>query len=179
MLGKNFSRQHYVNTTVLRAWFLELSWLSGKNKKINISVKCTTRMERQLSVKHLFFSGGGWVGGGGGGGGSGGSEGCNCGTDMRASISKPTPFIYLAFEKNTHSWNVDLFIYCPLNFFIPILVTSTLRCLQTCLQKKKKKKKKKIQLHFTNKNLFIYHLVHLQAFTLTQLSNPAIPSGLI
>ena len=27
----------------------------------------------------------------------------NCGKGVRASISKPTPFIYLAFEKWTHS----------------------------------------------------------------------------
>ena len=48
-------------------------------------------------------------GGGGGGGvcvwGGGGGEGLwelggNCGIGMRASISKPTLFIYLAFEKN-------------------------------------------------------------------------------
>ena len=36
---------------------------------------------------------------GGGGGGGGGNRG-NCGTSVRASISKPTPFIYLDFEKN-------------------------------------------------------------------------------
>ena len=47
---------------------------------------------------------------------------------MRASISKPTPFIYLAFEKTDPFiyliiQNVDLFIYCPLiictNFLYP------------------------------------------------------------
>ena len=41
---------------------------------------------------------------------------------MRASISKPTPFIYLAFEKTDPFiyliiQNVDLFIYCPLMFW--------------------------------------------------------------
>ena len=40
---------------------------------------------------------------------------------MRASISKPTPFIYLGFEKTDPFiyliiQNVDLFIYCPLTF---------------------------------------------------------------
>ena len=40
---------------------------------------------------------------------------------MRASNSKPTPFIYLAFEKTDPFiyliiQNVDLFIYCPLIF---------------------------------------------------------------
>ena len=44
---------------------------------------------------------------------------------MRASISKPTPFIYLAFEKTDPLiyliiQNVDLFINCPLIFFVPI-----------------------------------------------------------
>ena len=39
------------------------------------------------------------------------------GTGVRASISKPTPFIYLAFEKTNPFiyliiQNVDLFIYC-------------------------------------------------------------------
>ena len=39
-----------------------------------------------------------------GGAGRGWGQG-NCGTGVRASISKPTPFIYLAFEKT------DPFIY--------------------------------------------------------------------
>ena len=42
---------------------------------------------------------GGGRGDGGGGGGGGGLKG-NFGMGVRASISKPTPFIYLAFEKN-------------------------------------------------------------------------------
>ena len=42
---------------------------------------------------------------GGGGGGGGVQLGDNVGTGVRASISKPTPFIYLAFE------NTDPFIY--------------------------------------------------------------------
>ena len=40
---------------------------------------------------------GGGGGGGRGGGGLGRSSGGNCGTDVQASISKHTPFIYLAF----------------------------------------------------------------------------------
>ena len=53
------------------------------------------------------------------GGGAG-----NCGTGVRASISKPTLFIYLPFEKmDPYIYliviNVDLFIHCPL-IFIPI-----------------------------------------------------------
>ena len=45
---------------------------------------------------------------------------------MRASISKPTPFIYLAFEKTDPFiyliiQNVDLFIYCPLIFLYPFI----------------------------------------------------------
>ena len=44
--------------------------------------------------------------GGGGGGAWGVKLRGKCGTDVRASISKPTPFIYLAFEKKT-----DPFIY--------------------------------------------------------------------
>ena len=59
-------------------------------------------------------------GAGGGGGGGGGYMGY-FGTGVRASISKPNPFIYLAFEKTDPFiyliiQNVDLFIYCPLIF---------------------------------------------------------------
>ena len=62
----------------------------------------------------------GVVGVGGGGGGLRG----NFGTGVRASISKPTPFIYLAFEKTDPFiyliiQNFDLFIYCPLIFLYP------------------------------------------------------------
>ena len=49
---------------------------------------------------------------------------------MRASISKPTPFIYLAFEKTDPFiyliiQNVDLFIYCPLTFCFHFLLVIT------------------------------------------------------
>ena len=62
--------------------------------------------------------------GGGGGGGGGGLLRGNFGTGVRASISKPTPFIYLAFEKTDPFiyliiQNFDLFIYCPLIFLYP------------------------------------------------------------
>ena len=58
-------------------------------------------------------------GGGGGGWGWGEGGGVNFGTGVRASISKPTPFIYLAFEKTVRFIyliirNVDLCIYCRL-----------------------------------------------------------------
>ena len=68
-----------------------------------------------------------------GGGEGGGGEGCNrsnFGTGVRASISKPTPFIYLDFEK-TYPFiyliiqNVDLFIYCPLIFCTHFLLVIT------------------------------------------------------
>ena len=54
----------------------------------------------------------------------------NFGTGVRASISKPTPFIYLAFEKTdpfiySIIQNVDLFIYCPLIFFTHFLLVIT------------------------------------------------------
>ena len=49
---------------------------------------------------------------------------------MRASISKPTPFIYLAFEKTDPFiyliiQNADLFIYCPLIFCTHLLLVVT------------------------------------------------------
>ena len=48
----------------------------------------------------------------------------------RASISKPTLFIYLAFEKTDPFiyliiQNIDLFIYCPLIFLYPFLLVVT------------------------------------------------------
>ena len=60
------------------------------------------------------------------GGGAGGGVG-TFGTGVRASISKPTPFIYLAFEKTDPFIyliirNVDLFIYCPLIFCTHLLL---------------------------------------------------------
>ena len=62
-----------------------------------------------------------------GGGGGGGYLGGNCGTGVRARISKPTPFIYLVFEKMDPFiylivQNVDLFIYCPLIFYTHLLL---------------------------------------------------------
>ena len=76
--------------------------------------------------------------GGAGGGAAGAVTWSKCGRGVRASISKPTPFIYLAFEKQNKKkkknkkkqqqqktfiylivQNVDPFIYCPLTF-IPI-----------------------------------------------------------
>ena len=57
----------------------------------------------------------------------GGCNGGNCGMGGQARISKPTPFICLAFEKMdpivyliVH--NVDLFIYCPLSFYTHLLL---------------------------------------------------------
>ena len=54
----------------------------------------------------------------------------NFGMGVRDSISKPTPFIYLAFEKTDPFiyliiQNVDLFIYCPLSFCIHFLLVIT------------------------------------------------------
>ena len=55
-----------------------------------------------------------------GGGLEGGAEGVvNCGTGVRARISKATAFIYLTFEKTDPFIykivrKIDLFIYCPL-----------------------------------------------------------------
>ena len=53
--------------------------------------------ELEKIIMWILLAGGGGRGGGGGGG--------NFGTGVRASISKPTPIIYLAFEKT------DPFIY--------------------------------------------------------------------
>ena len=48
---------------------------------------------------------------------------------VSASISKPTPFMYLAFEKMDSFiywiiWNVDPFILCPLIFLYPFITDS-------------------------------------------------------
>ena len=55
----------------------------------------------------------------------GGRAGGNCGTGVRANISKPTPFIYLAFEKMDPFiyliiQNIDLFIL-PIDFLYPFI----------------------------------------------------------
>ena len=52
------------------------------------------------------------------------------GTGERASISKPSPFIYLAFEKTDPFiyliiQNAALFIYCSLIFLYPFLLVVT------------------------------------------------------
>ena len=71
------------------------------------------------------------------GSGGGGGGGCNLGVilvrvcEPVTCISKPTPFIYLAFEKtDTFIYliiqNVDLFIYCPLTFCSHFLLVITL-----------------------------------------------------
>ena len=54
----------------------------------------------------------------------------NFGAGVPASISKPTPFIYLAFEKTDPFiyliiQNVDLIIYCPLIFCTHFLLVIT------------------------------------------------------
>ena len=64
------------------------------------------------------------------GGGGGGELRGNFGTGVRASISKPTPFIYLAFAKTDPFiyliiQNLDLFIYCPLIFCTHFLLVVT------------------------------------------------------
>ena len=50
----------------------------------------------EINWQIMYFVGEG--GGGGGGGGRGGGNGDNFGTCVRASIPKPTQFIYLTFE---------------------------------------------------------------------------------
>ena len=49
----------------------------------------------------------------------------NFGTGMRASFLKPTPIIYLVFEKNDLfiyliEQNVNIFIYCSSIFIYPL-----------------------------------------------------------
>ena len=80
-----------------------------------------------LPFKPRGARGGGVRGGGGGEGGV--QPGGNCGTGVRARILKPTPFIYLAFEKIDPFiylivQNVDLFIYSPLIFLYPFIASS-------------------------------------------------------
>ena len=65
----------------------------------------------------------------------------NFGTGVRASISKPTPFIYLAFEKTDPFiyliiQNVDLFIYCPLTFCTHFLLVITNITVNLCNTKR-------------------------------------------
>ena len=39
----------------------------------------------------------------------------NCGTGVRASILKPTPFIYLTSEKRTHSYTRSSEMFGPIH----------------------------------------------------------------
>ena len=56
-----------------------------------------------------------------GGGGAGQLDG-NFGTSVRASFFKPTPIIYLVFEKNDLiEQNVYTFIYCSLIFIYSVI----------------------------------------------------------
>ena len=94
---------------------------SSKNNMKNLSQIYAT-----LNLNSIIWlvPGSGWGVGGGGGGGVGNLIRDNFGTGVRASISKPTPFIYLAFKKTDPFiyliiQNVDLFIYCSL-IFVPI-----------------------------------------------------------
>ena len=69
------------------------------------------------------------VGGGRGvGGGGGGINGIKCGTGVRTSISKPTSFIYMTFEKRTHSytWSSETltYSYSALWFLYPFIAGS-------------------------------------------------------
>ena len=67
-----------------------------------------------------------------GGGGRGRvTLGGNCGTGVQASMSKPTPYIYLTFKKRDPFIylivrNVDLYIYCPLIFYSHLLLIQQL-----------------------------------------------------
>ena len=75
------------------------------------------------------------------GGGGGGGGGCNFGTGVWASISKPTPFIYLASEKTDPFiyliiQNVDLFIYCPLIFYTHFLLVVRQISVNSCNTKR-------------------------------------------
>ena len=76
--------------------------LLNRRSKITPKVFSTKKkgVRPSQSQQHLVS-----VEGGGGGGGGSNLRG-NCGTGVRARISKTTPFIYLAFEKK------GPFIYC-------------------------------------------------------------------
>ena len=93
----------------------------------------------------------------GGWGGEGGGLGGNCGTGVRARISKPTPFIYLVFEKMDPFiylivQNVDLFIYCPLIFYTHLLLVVDVYRSQFIEYQENKQPKK----FYKRKNIRIY-----------------------
>ena len=100
------------------------------NNRGDVRVPCILRgFSVKLWTDHLANSAKSGSRDGGRGGGGGEHRG-NFGTGVRASISKPTPFIYLAFEKTDPFiyliiQNVDLFIYCPLIFCTHVLLVIT------------------------------------------------------
>ena len=92
----------------------------------------------------------------------------NCGTSGRARISKPTPFIYLAFEKmNPFIYlivqNVDLFIYCPLIFYTHLLLVVDRYHSQFIEYQENKQPQKNL---FAKKNIRIYRdVIKVGTFT--------------
>ena len=76
---------------------------------------------------------------------------------MRASISKPTQFIYLAFEKMDPFiyliiQNVDLFIYCPLTFCTHFLLVITQISVNSCNTKRISSLEKSLNIPGCQKN---------------------------
>ena len=101
---------------------------ASDKRVVMIAMDGSSFADYAFECKYKFSSGMGE--GGGGGGGGAGSNGGNFGTGVRASISKPTPFIYLAFEKTDPFIyliirNVDLFVGCPLIFLYPFIASSS------------------------------------------------------
>ena len=80
-----------------------------------------------LVVPVVGSKGAGGASGEGGGESGGGNRG-NCGTGRQASISKPTPFIYLVFEKNRpiqiRLSEMLIYSYTALCFFYPFIAGS-------------------------------------------------------
>ena len=99
MFARIFSRRHK-QTTFSDAGFLgvlRVKYILGKRGGRIEQIVQSAAFDQG---RHCLVGGGG--GGGWGSGEEGGNLGVrgNCGTGVRANISKPTPFIYLAFEKN-------------------------------------------------------------------------------
>ena len=91
-----------------------------------------------------------------------------CGTGVRASISKPTPFIYLAFEKTDPFHILDSLKCWPIHILPVDFYTHSYWSYSSMFA-----------YMFTNKKIQLYHPVLWYALALTQLSNPVIPTGLI
>ena len=133
-----------------RAWYCFSLWYIYWSSIVLIQSIQFLRFDRIIADRSITLAiqtaspyqklGGGW--------GGGGKLGVNCGAGVRAKISKPTPFIYLAFEKRTHSytWSSKMltYSYIVLWFFYTHLLLVVDKYRSQFIEYKENKQRQKI-----------------------------------